>query len=169
LDLEAALARGLTDDVQFATEDLGSPVDQAAGEALIRPELLDLRVVEPGPQERSACAVAVLDARRTTWTAMSRPGVSVTRNRLRPLTFLPASKPLVATGTVSAVRMDCESIRPALGSALRPSASRTLSRSASWTRSTVPSSCHQVKYQYTVGQGGKSFGSCRQAHPVRTT
>ncbi|ROQ26081.1 hypothetical protein EDD98_5675 [Streptomyces sp. PanSC19] len=35
-------------------------------------------------------------------------------------------------------------------------------------RSTLPS-CHQVKYQYTVGHGGKSFGSCRQAQPVRTT
>jgi hypothetical protein len=90
-------------------------------------------------------------------------------NRLRPLTFLPASKPLVAVGTVSAVRTDCESIRPALGSELRPSTSRTLPRRVSWTRSTVPSSCHHVKYQYTVGHGAKSFGSCRQAHPVRTT
>ncbi|MFE5039053.1 transposase [Streptomyces sp. NPDC056683] len=55
------------------------------------------------------------------------------------------------------------------GSALRPSALRTLPRRALWMRSTVPSSCHPVKYQYTVGQGGKSFGSCRQAHPVRST
>lgn len=39
-------------------------------------------------------------------------------------------------------------ISPALGSGFRPSASRTL-----------PQNC-----QYTVGQGGKSFGSCRQAH-----
>jgi hypothetical protein len=68
-------------------------------------------------------------------------------NRLRPLTVLPASKPPVATGTVSAVRTDCESIKPALGSALRPSAARIWPRSASWTRSTVPSSCHHVKYQ----------------------
>lgn len=26
-----------------------------------------------------------------------------------------------------------------------------------------------MKYQYTVGQGARTFGSCRQAHPVRTT
>lgn len=90
-------------------------------------------------------------------------------NRLRPFTFLPASKPLVAAGTVSAVRTDCESISPALGSALRPSASRTVPRKVSWMRSTVPSSCHQVKYQYTVGHGAKSFGNCRHAQPVRTT
>lgn len=60
-----------------------------------------------------------------------------------------------AAGTVSAVRTDCESIRPALGSTSRSSASRTLPRRASWMRSTVPSSCHQVKYQYTVGHGAK--------------
>jgi hypothetical protein len=95
--------------------------------------------------------------------------VSVTRKRLRPLTFLPASKPLVEAGTGSAVRTDCESITPALGSTALPSASRTLPRRASWTLSTVPSSCHHVEYQYTVGQGGKFFGGCRQEHPVRTT
>lgn len=27
-------------------------------------------------------------------------------------------------------------------------------------RSTVPSSCHEANYQYTVGHGEKSFGSC---------
>nr|WP_159425505.1 hypothetical protein [Streptomyces sp. fd1-xmd] len=63
LDLAAALARVCTDNVQLAAEDLVGPIDQAAGEALIRPELLDLRAVEPGPQERSTGAVAVLDAR----------------------------------------------------------------------------------------------------------
>ncbi|MFJ9197019.1 hypothetical protein [Streptomyces flaveolus] len=50
MDLQAALARVSTDDVQLAAKDLGGPIDQAAGEALIRPELLDLQVVEPGPQ-----------------------------------------------------------------------------------------------------------------------
>ncbi len=63
LDLEAALVRVFTGDVQLAAEVLGGPIDQAVGEVLIRPELLDLRVVEPGLQERSTGAVAVLDAR----------------------------------------------------------------------------------------------------------
>ncbi len=67
---------------------------------------------------------------------------------------LPASKPRVPAGTVSAVRTDCESISPALGSAARPLASRTRPRNVSWTRSTVPSSCHQVKYRYTGGRAG---------------
>ncbi|GLW25052.1 hypothetical protein Mame01_50940 [Microbispora amethystogenes] len=30
-------------------------------------------------------------------------------------------------------------------------------------------SSQRTKYQYTVCQGGKSTGSCRQAQPVRTT
>lgn len=30
----------------------------------------------------------------------------------------------------------------------------------------MPSSCHQVKYQYTAGQGGKSSGRYRHWHPV---
>ncbi|GGT72476.1 hypothetical protein GCM10010207_83040 [Streptomyces atratus] len=65
----------------------------------------------------------------------------------------------MAAGTVSAVRTDCESINPALGSAWRPSASRTWLRKASWIRLTVPSSCHHEKYQYTVCQGAKSLGN----------
>ncbi len=73
--------------------------------------------------------------------------MSVTVNRLLPLIFLPASRSLVVAGTVSAVRTDWESISPAVGSAFLPPAVRTLSRRASWMRSTVPSSCHQVKYQ----------------------
>lgn len=149
----------LADDLHLAAEGLRGPVDQAAGEALVRPDLPDVRVVEAGPQQRAPGPIAVLNIRRDDMNGQEQPRVSVTMNRLRPLTFLPASKPLVAAGTVSAVRTDCESINPVLGSALRPSASRTWPRRASWIRSTVPSSCHQVKYQYTVGQGAKSLGN----------
>jgi hypothetical protein len=169
LDLEAALVRAFTDDDQLAAEDLGSPIDHAAGEALIRPVLLDLRVVEPGPQERSTGAVAVLDVR----------GDDVDRNEQAE--GVGDQEPLATLDLLAGVEVpgyggdgvsgadDCETIRPALGPALRPSVSRTLSRSASSTRSTVSPPSHQVKYQYTVCQGGKSFGSCRQAHRVRTT
>lgn len=95
--------------------------------------------------------------------------MSVTMNLLRPFTFLPALKPLVAAGTMSAVRTDCESIWPALGSTSRSSALRTLPRRASRMCSTVPSSCRQVKYPVHRLPRAKSFGSCRQAQPVRTT
>ena len=40
--------------------------------------------------------------------------------RLRPLTFLAASQPREALGTVGAARTDCESITAAVGSAARP-------------------------------------------------
>lgn len=64
LDLEAALAGLLADDVQLAAENLGGPVDQAAGEALVRPDLANLRMVESGPQQRPARAIPILDAGR---------------------------------------------------------------------------------------------------------
>lgn len=57
LDLEAALVGVLADDVQLAARDLGGRVDQAVGEALVRPELLDPRVAEPGLQQRVTGAV----------------------------------------------------------------------------------------------------------------
>src|SRR5512146_122804 len=55
----------------------------------------------------------------------------------------------------------------AIGS--RPSASRSWSRSASCSRSRLPSARHRLKYQNTVCHGGNSRGSNRQAQPVRTT
>lgn len=49
---------------RFAAEDLSGPLDQAAGEAPVGPDLPDPRVVESGPQQRPFRAVAVLSARR---------------------------------------------------------------------------------------------------------
>src|SRR5436190_16609776 len=64
---------------------------------------------------------------------------------------------------------DWESINPALGSGSRPSPARTWDRNASTIQKVNFCCSHRVKYQYTVSHGGKSTGSCRQAHPVRTT
>lgn len=64
LDLEAALARILADDVQLTAEHLSGPVDQAAGEALVRPDLPNLRMVESSPQQRPLRAITILDAGR---------------------------------------------------------------------------------------------------------
>lgn len=63
LDLEALLARVLADDRQLAAEDLCRLVDQASGEALVRPDLLHTRMVEAGPQQRTLRTVTVLNAR----------------------------------------------------------------------------------------------------------
>jgi hypothetical protein len=64
LDLESALSEVLADDFQLAAEGLGGPVDQAAGEAPVRPDLADTRVDEPGPQQLAPGAVTILRARR---------------------------------------------------------------------------------------------------------
>jgi hypothetical protein len=64
-----------------------------------------------------------------TTIASSSPKVSTARWRLRPLTFLAASKPRLAQGTVSAARTDWESMIAALGCGLRPAARRTWVRS----------------------------------------
>ena len=69
----------------------------------------------------------------------------------------------------SVVFTDWLSIMAALGVRLLPSDCRTLGRSASWTPSHVPSSVHLRKYLYTVCQGGRSCGSIRHGHPVRST
>lgn len=69
-------ARVSADDLELGPEDLGGPVDQTAGETLVGPDLPHPRMVKAGPQQW------VLD------TAKSKPSVSVTRNRLRPLTPL---------------------------------------------------------------------------------
>ena len=69
----------------------------------------------------------------------------------------------------SVVFTDWLSMIAALGVGLLPSDCRTLGRSASWTPSQVPSSVHLRKYLYTVCQGGRSCGSIRHGHPVRST
>jgi hypothetical protein len=58
------LAGLFADDVQVAAEGVGGPLDQAAGEALVRPDLGHGGVVEACPQQRPFRAVAVLDAGR---------------------------------------------------------------------------------------------------------
>ena len=69
----------------------------------------------------------------------------------------------------SVVLTDWLSMIAALGVGLLPSDCRTLGRRASWTRSQVPSSVHLRKYVHNVCQGGRSCGSIRQGHPVRST
>jgi hypothetical protein len=55
-----------------------------------------------------------------TITASSRPSVSTTACRLRPLTSLPPSKPRLSASTTASALTDWESITPALGSGSRP-------------------------------------------------
>ena len=57
----------------------------------------------------------------------------------------------------------------ALGVGSLPSASRTQGRSVSLIRSHVPSILQLRKYLYRVCQGGRSCGTIRQEHPLRST
>ena len=61
------------------------------------------------------------------------------------------------------------SMMAAPGMASRPSFSRTWPRSASSTRSQVPSARHFRKYHHTVPQGGRSWGTIRHGMPPRKT
>lgn len=63
---------------------------------------------------------------------------------------------------------DWASTIPAEAIGSRPVPSRTQSRSASWQRSTIPSSCQRQRCQNTVAQGGQSTGRS-PAQPVRST
>ena len=88
--------------------------------------------------------------------------------RLRPLTFLPPSKPLFSPPT-PVVFTDRASTMLALGSGSRPRSRLKRRRSARFIVSHVPSMLHLLNQSYTVFQGGKSFGSSRQGQPLLST
>ena len=76
---------------------------------------------------------------------------------------------IAARPPFSVVFTDWLSMMAPLGVASRPSLSRTMGRSASSTRSQVPSVRHFLKYHHTVPQGGRSWGIIRQGMPPRNT
>ena len=128
-------------------------------------------VVGAGPQQRSTGIVAILDTGRGDVDGQQQAQSIGDDEPLRPLTFLPASKVLVVAGdgVGGSDGLQIDQLRTSalhFGRRLRG----PWPRKASWIRPTVPASCHpKLKYQYTVGQGAKAFGSCRQPHPVRKT
>lgn len=65
-------------------------------------------------------------------TPRSRPRVSTTACRLRPLISLRPWKPRLSVPTTASALTDWESITPVLGSGFRPACSRTLRRRRSW-------------------------------------
>lgn len=115
-------------------------------------------MIEARPQQRALGAVTVMDARANNVYREQEAKCVGDDEPLAALDLLPVSKPLVETGTVSAVRTDCEWMSPHwVRRCGRPR--HRPGRAASWSRSTVPSSSHHVKYHYTLGQGAKSLGS----------
>ena len=105
-----------------------------------------------------------------TTTARSRPMVSTTVHydvALAPRCLL--ADVVAPRPAFSVVLTLWLSMMAALGMASRPSFSRTWPRSASSTRSQVPSARHFRKYRHTVPQGGRSWGTIRHGMPPRKT
>src|SRR5512133_425495 len=82
--------------------------------------------------------------------------------------FFPISKPFWGPRT-ALVLMDWLSMIAALGSSSRPCLLRTRLRRACKTWSQMPSSRQVRKYQYSVPQAGKSWGTNLQGQPLRNT
>lgn len=89
-DGEASAARGLADEVDGGAQDLLGPVDETAGEAAVS-EHMPHRGGKVQAQQSALAPSRSATLAVQTMTTSSRPNVSVTMNRLRPLTFLPAS------------------------------------------------------------------------------
>ena len=87
--------------------------------------------------------------------------------RLRPFTFLAASQPRLALGTVSAARTDWESMTAAVGSASRPAAADLGAQLIVQPgQGAVIAPAGEVPVH---GRPGREVaGSYRQAHPVRS-
>ena len=143
------------------------PINQLTGVTSVRPYQLQVRKPSYQLIDDQLCAISVLDVSRMNHDGQQQPyGVhdDVTLAPHHLLTSIIATRP-----PFSVVFTDWLSMMAALGVGLLPSDCRTLGRSDLWTPSHVPSSVHLRKYLYTVCQAGRSCGSIRHGHPVRST
>ena len=164
---KAMAVLGTWHDFQNPTEARGHPVRQLPPVAAVSPDQLQARKSSQQFTDDQLGSVPVLDVGRVDrhrqqqshgiYDDMSLPSGDT-------LARIVAARPLF-----SVVFTLWLSMMAALGAKSRPSASRTMGRSASWTRSQVPSTDHRRKYLYKVCQGGKSWGAIRQGQPVRST
>ena len=143
------------------------PINQLTSVASVRPDQSQVRKPSYQLIDDQLCTISVLDVSRMNHDGQQqsyRVHGDVTLATHHLLTSIIATRP-----PFSVVFTDWLSMIAALGVGLLPSDCRTLGRSASWTPSHVPSSVHLRKYLYTVCQGGRSCGSIRHGHPVRST
>ena len=144
-----------------------SPRDQLAGISGVSPD--DLEPREPAQQsgQHQPGSVLVLDTGSMYHHREEQSGgvhydVALASRHL-------FARVIAARPPFSVVFTGWLSMMAPLGVASRPSLSRTMGRSASSTRSQVPSLRHFRKYHQTVPQGGRSWGIIRQGMPPRKT
>ena len=152
---------------QYPSPSGPSPLHQSASIGGIGPDQLEPG--EPGQQlaQHQLGAVPVLDVGRMYHYGQEQAGRIHYDVAFAPrylLACVVAPRP-----PFSVVFTDWLSMMAALGVASRPSLSRTWLRSASSTRSHVPSARHFRKYHHTVPQGGRSWGTIRHGMPPRNT
>ena len=146
--------RRTLDNLQKPTTECISPFYQLSCIAAISPDQLESRKSPHKLRKHKLGPVSVLDIR-----TMDDNGQKQSQSVYDDMAL--ASRDLLACivsmrPPFSVVLTDWLSMMAALGVGSRPSASRTLGRSASWMRSQLPSSLHCRKYHDTVPQGGRS-------------
>ena len=146
--------RRTLDNLQKPTTECISPFYQLSCIAAISPDQLESRKSPHKLRKHKLGPVSVLDIR-----SMDDNGQKQSQSVYDDMAL--ASRDLLACivstrPPFSVVLTDWLSMMAALGVGSRPSASRTLGRSASWMRSQLPSSLHCRKHHDTVPQGGRS-------------
>jgi hypothetical protein len=102
----------------------------------------------------------------STRLVIGRPRMSTRIWRFLPFTRLCPSNP--RTPPRSVVFTDWPSMMARVGSGFRSAAKRARGYSARCSSTQTPATRQFRKYPCTVGQGGKSLGSCRHWQPVRS-
>ena len=157
---KAMAVAGTLYDLQDPTEKGGHPVSQLPTVAAFSPDKLQVWKSSQQFTDDQLGTIPVLDVGRVDHHRQQQS------HGIYDDMPLPSGDPLArivaARPPFSVVLTLWLSMMAALGSGFLPSASRTMGRSASWTRSQVHSSDHWRKY---LCQGSKSWGAIRQGSP----
>ena len=165
--LEAVAVRASAYHAQQPASSSPSPSHQPADVGRISPDQLQSR--EPAQQlgQYQPGSIPVLDVGGVHHYREEQPGGIHYDVALAPGHLF--ARVIAARPPFSVVFTYWLSMMAALGVASLPSRSRTMGRSASSTRSQVPSARHLRKYHQTVPQGGRSWDINRQGMPPRKT
>lgn len=162
---EAALPLQFGHDLERETKFVCAPVLELTLVAGIGPDGLESGIAVPVELgEDLLGSITILYVGLVNRKSMNQPE-GIDRNVALSAAYLLAG--IVAPGPpFSVVFTDWLSRTAALGEGSWPSARRSSSRSASWTRSKVPFRRQRRKWNQPVVQGGKSWGNMRHEQPA---